>query len=149
MDGEKLPSYIIYKGAHTPRSLIKTNFKGMDACTKYDYRDGQLYTVQPQAWMDQYHMLDWVNCMWDQYTKGSRLDWHPQPVNHWEMYIGDFIGIVQGSQNHRRHIKRLLLASLDTAMWLWIQWTVFIARNLRSSIRCLWAMPLGPLENWS
>jgi hypothetical protein len=74
MDGEKLPSYIIFKGANTPRSLIKKESNDVEARTKYGYHEGHFYTIQPKAWMEQYHMLDWVNCMWEQYTKGSRRD---------------------------------------------------------------------------
>jgi hypothetical protein len=74
MDGEKLPPYIIFKGANTPLSLIKNEFKDLEARTKYGYPEGQFYTVQPKAWMDQHHMLDWVNGVWDPYTKGSRCD---------------------------------------------------------------------------
>jgi hypothetical protein len=74
MDGENLPPYIIYKGANTPRSLIKKEFKDVEACTKYGYPEGQFYTVQPKVWMYQDHMLDWVNCVGDPYTKGSPCD---------------------------------------------------------------------------
>jgi hypothetical protein len=41
---------------------------------------------------------------------------HPRPVKHWEAYVDDFIGMVQGSTTHRRHVKRLLLDSLDKFM---------------------------------
>jgi hypothetical protein len=74
MDKEKLPPYIIYKSANMLRSLIKKEFKDVEAHTKYGYTEGQLYTVQPKAWMDQYHMLDWVNYVWDPHTKASRND---------------------------------------------------------------------------
>jgi hypothetical protein len=53
----------MFKGANTPRSLIKKEFKEIEARTKYGYPEGQLNTVQPKAWMDQDHMLDWVNCV--------------------------------------------------------------------------------------
>jgi hypothetical protein len=37
MGGEKLPLYIIFKGANTPRSLIQKEFKDVEARTKYGY----------------------------------------------------------------------------------------------------------------
>jgi hypothetical protein len=55
-------------------SLIKKECKDVEACTKYGYPEGQLYTVQPKAWMKQDHMLDSVNCVWEPYTKGSLCD---------------------------------------------------------------------------
>jgi hypothetical protein len=74
MDGEKLPHYIIFKGANTSRYLIKKEFKDVEAHTKYGYPEGQFYNFQPKAWMDQDHILDWVNCARDPYTKVSRRD---------------------------------------------------------------------------
>jgi hypothetical protein len=74
MDGEKLPPYIIYKGENTHQSQIKKKFKDVEARAKYGYPEGQLYTVQAKAWMDQDRMLQWVDCMWDLYTKGSCRD---------------------------------------------------------------------------
>jgi hypothetical protein len=35
------------------------------------------------------------------------------PVKLWEVDVDDFIGMVQGSWTHRRHIKRVLLHNLD------------------------------------
>jgi hypothetical protein len=64
--------YIICKVANMVRSLIKKEFKGVEACIKYGYPEGWFYTVQPKVWMDQDHILDWVNFVWDPYTKGSR-----------------------------------------------------------------------------
>jgi hypothetical protein len=74
MDGEKLPLYIIFKCANTMWSLIKKEFNDVEARTKFGYPEGQFYTVQPKAWMDQDHMLDWVKCVWDPYNKGSHCD---------------------------------------------------------------------------
>jgi hypothetical protein len=71
MDGEKLPPYIIYKGKNTPQSLIKKEFKDVEARTKYGYPEVQFYTVQPKVWMDQDHIMDWVNYVWGPYAKGS------------------------------------------------------------------------------
>jgi hypothetical protein len=35
------------------------------------------------------------------------------PVKSWEVYVDDFIGMIQGSWTHRRHVKRVLLQNLD------------------------------------
>jgi hypothetical protein len=35
------------------------------------------------------------------------------PVKSWEVYVDNFIGMVQGSRTHRRHVKRVLLHNLD------------------------------------
>jgi hypothetical protein len=43
MDGDKLPLYIIYKGAKMHRSQIKKEFKDVEARAKYDYHQGQFY----------------------------------------------------------------------------------------------------------
>jgi hypothetical protein len=37
----------------------------------------------------------------------------PRPVKAWGVYDDDFIGMVQGGPLHRRHVKRVLLHSLD------------------------------------
>jgi hypothetical protein len=34
-------------------------------------------------------------------------------VKKWEVYVDDFIGMVQGAWHHRRHVKRVLLHTLD------------------------------------
>jgi hypothetical protein len=36
-----------------------------------------------------------------------------QPVKCWDVYVDDFIGMVQGNAHHRHHVKRILLHSLD------------------------------------
>jgi hypothetical protein len=74
MDGEKLPPYIIYKGSNMPQSQIKKEFKDVEARAKYYYPEGQFYNVQTKAWMDQDRMLDWVDCVWEPYNKGSHCD---------------------------------------------------------------------------
>jgi hypothetical protein len=39
---------------------------------------------------------------------------HPLPaVKKWDVYVDDFIGMVQGEWHHRRHVKRALLHTLD------------------------------------
>jgi hypothetical protein len=38
----------------------------------------------------------------------------PIPLKQWDVYVDDFIGMVQGGAAHRRHVKRALLATLDT-----------------------------------
>jgi hypothetical protein len=38
----------------------------------------------------------------------------PAPLKRWDVYVDDFIGMVQGGEAHRRHVKRALLATLDT-----------------------------------
>jgi hypothetical protein len=39
---------------------------------------------------------------------------HPHPaVKKWDVYIVDFIGMVQGGWHHSRHLKRVLLHTLD------------------------------------
>jgi hypothetical protein len=38
----------------------------------------------------------------------------PQPpVKSWDVYVDDFIGMVQGTWQYRRHVKRVLLHTLD------------------------------------
>jgi hypothetical protein len=49
MDREKLPPYIICKGANTPWSQIKKESKDMEARAKCGYPEGQFYTVQTKA----------------------------------------------------------------------------------------------------
>jgi hypothetical protein len=35
------------------------------------------------------------------------------PVKSWDVYVGDFLGMVQGNWEHRRHAKRFLMHTLD------------------------------------
>jgi hypothetical protein len=35
------------------------------------------------------------------------------PVKGWDVYVDDFIGMVQGNAHHRQHVKRTLFHSLD------------------------------------
>jgi hypothetical protein len=37
----------------------------------------------------------------------------PDPVKSWDVYVDDFIGMVQGNYKHRHHVKQSLLSSLD------------------------------------
>jgi hypothetical protein len=42
----------------------------------------------------------------------------PIPVKQWDVYVDDFIGLVQGGPHHHQHVKRALLATLlDTVFW--------------------------------
>jgi hypothetical protein len=61
MDGEKLPPFIIYKGANTSRSLIKREWKDLEARQKFGYPEGHVYTVQANAWMDEQVIIKWVD----------------------------------------------------------------------------------------
>ena len=36
-----------------------------------------------------------------------------RPVQYWDIYVDDFLGLVQGNKWHRRAVKRILLQSLD------------------------------------
>jgi hypothetical protein len=35
------------------------------------------------------------------------------PVKSWDVYVDDFLGMVQGNWQHRRHVKRVLLHTLN------------------------------------
>jgi hypothetical protein len=76
MDGEKLPPSIIYKGAKTHHSKIKNEWKDAAEREKFGYPEGLHYTVQANAWMDQARMKEWVDWIWDPYTKDSRRGGH-------------------------------------------------------------------------
>jgi hypothetical protein len=52
MDGEKLPPFVIFKGANTPRSKIMKEFDSAESRSKFGYPEGMFYTVQAKAWMD-------------------------------------------------------------------------------------------------
>jgi hypothetical protein len=49
-------------------------------------------------------------------TRRRRWQAKPRPVKSWDVYVDDFIGMVQGNRNHRTHVKRILLSSLDEVM---------------------------------
>jgi hypothetical protein len=74
MDGEKRPPFIIYKGANTSRSLIKREWKDLEARQKFGYPEGQVYTVQAKAWMNEQAMMKWVDEVWGPYTKDPQRD---------------------------------------------------------------------------
>jgi hypothetical protein len=74
MYGEKLPTFIIYKGANTPRCLIKHEWKDLKARQTYGYPEGQVYTVQENALMDEQAMMKWVDDVWGPYTMDPRRD---------------------------------------------------------------------------
>jgi hypothetical protein len=61
MDGDKLSPSIIYKGANTPRSLIKCEWKDLEARQKYGYSESQVYTIQAKACMDEQAIMKWVD----------------------------------------------------------------------------------------
>jgi hypothetical protein len=42
----------------------------------------------------------------------------PRPVKNWDVYVDDFMGPAQGNSKDRRHVKRVLLESLDSVMQL-------------------------------
>jgi hypothetical protein len=69
IDGEKLPPFIIYKGANTPCSFIKREWKDLEARKKYGNPEDQVYTIQAKAWMDEQAMMKWVDEVWGHYTK--------------------------------------------------------------------------------
>jgi hypothetical protein len=46
----------------------------------------------------------------------TRFYTRPHPVKSWDVYVDDFIGMVQGSSNHRRHAKQVLLHSLNKVL---------------------------------
>jgi hypothetical protein len=38
------------------------------------------------------------------------------PVKSWDVYVDDFVSVIQGSYKHRHHVKRTLLSSLDVVL---------------------------------
>jgi hypothetical protein len=40
----------------------------------------------------------------------------PVPVKSWDLYVDDFVGMVQGNYKQRQHVKRSLLSSLDEVL---------------------------------
>jgi hypothetical protein len=63
MDGEKLPPFVIFKGANTPRSKIMKEFDSVESRSKFGYPEDMFYTVQDKAWMDKARMHDWIDTM--------------------------------------------------------------------------------------
>jgi hypothetical protein len=45
-----------------------------------------------------------------------RLHSKPVPVKTWDVYVDDFIGLVQGGRSHHLHGKRVLISSLDEVL---------------------------------
>jgi hypothetical protein len=74
MDGVNLPPFIIYKGANTSRSLIMREWKDLEARQNFGYPDGQVYTVQANAWMDEQATIKWVDEVWGPYTNDPQCD---------------------------------------------------------------------------
>jgi transposase-like protein len=56
MDGEKLPPFVIFKGANTPRSKIMKEFDSVESRSTFGYPEGMFYTVQAKALMDKARM---------------------------------------------------------------------------------------------
>jgi hypothetical protein len=100
MDSEKFTPFIIHKGANTPRSLIKRERKDLEARQEFGYREGQVYTVQANAWMDEQAMIKWVDEVWGHYTKDPWSD-------GWDTYLlqDEFYVHLMGSVNN--HINKL------------------------------------------
>jgi hypothetical protein len=40
-----------------------------------------------------------------------------RPVSLWDVYVEDFLGLVQGNKYHRKQVKLSLLHALDSAMY--------------------------------
>jgi hypothetical protein len=49
--------------------LIKREWKDLEARQKFGYPEGQVYTVQAKAWMDEQAIMKWVDELWGPYTK--------------------------------------------------------------------------------
>jgi hypothetical protein len=73
MDGEKLPSFVIFKGANTPHSKITKEFDSVESWGKFGYPEGMFYTLQTKAWIDKARMHDWIDTVWSPYTKDTHL----------------------------------------------------------------------------
>jgi hypothetical protein len=71
MDGEKLPPFVIFNGANTPRSKIMKEFDSVESWRKFGYPEYMFYTVQAKAWMDKARMDDWIDTVWSPYTKDT------------------------------------------------------------------------------
>jgi hypothetical protein len=46
----------------------------------------------------------------------TQLRTRPHPIKTWGVYVDDFTGMVQGSANHRRHVKQNFLHSLEEVL---------------------------------
>jgi hypothetical protein len=62
MDGEKLPSFVIFKGANTPCSKIMKKFDSVESRSKFGYPEGMFYTVQAKGWTRQGCMNGLILC---------------------------------------------------------------------------------------
>jgi hypothetical protein len=96
MDGEKLPPFIIFKGANTPRSKITKEFDSVKSRGKCGYPKGMFYTVQAKAWMDKARMHDWIDTVWIPYNNATRHGCH-------DMYLlmDEFSVHLMGEINHK------------------------------------------------
>jgi hypothetical protein len=68
MYGGKLPPYIIFKGKDTRGSRVWKEFATTEARTKFGYPEEAFYAVQPKAWMDEKHFLNWTERVWKPFT---------------------------------------------------------------------------------
>jgi hypothetical protein len=83
MSGEKLPTYIIFKGVNTRGSRVCKEFATTEATTKFGYPEEAFYTVQPNAWMEEKRFLDWTARVWKPFTV------HPAESAHGSYMIMD------------------------------------------------------------
>jgi hypothetical protein len=113
MDGEKLPTFIIFKGANTPRSKIMKEFDLVESRGKFGYPEGMFYTVHTKSWMEKARMHDWFDTVWNPYTKdvcrGGRDKY---------LIIDEFLVQLMGEINHKLvrvelRLNSFLVATLD------------------------------------
>lgn len=62
----KLPPYINFKGAKNKSGRIIRELNG-----KIGLPDECEYGVQAKAWMDEIHMLNWIEIVWKPFTQAS------------------------------------------------------------------------------
>jgi hypothetical protein len=98
MDGEKLPPFVIFKGAITPHSKIMKEFDSVESRSKFCYPEGLFYTVQANAWMDKSRMHNWIDNVWSPYTK----DTHRGGCDTY-LLLDEFSVHLMGEINHKIH----------------------------------------------
>jgi hypothetical protein len=96
MDGEKLPPFVIFKGANTPRSKIMKEFYSVESRGKFGYPEGMFYTVHAKAWMDKARMHDCIDTVWSPYTKNTRRGGHDT-----YLLMDEFSAHLMGEINHK------------------------------------------------
>jgi hypothetical protein len=67
--------------------LIKREWKDLEAKQTFGYPEGQVHTVQANAWMDEQAMIKWVDDMWGPYTKDTRRDGRDTYLLQDEFYV--------------------------------------------------------------